>query len=167
MDQRQMTVAELKAWLRAWVVTTTGLPEEEIADDKPMEAFGLSSRDVVVLSGELENLLQVQLDATIAYEYPSIAALSRRLIEGPSKESKKIERPEFTKISATPGTHDIAIIGMAARYPKAPNLKEMWELLVTGRDGITELPEGRWSEYSGDDVMSAKMASVPTVGGYL
>ena len=86
-----MTVAELKAWLRAWVATATGLPEGEISDDKPMETFGLSSRDVVILSGELENLLDVQLDATIAYEFPSIAALSLRLIEGPSRQPKRLE----------------------------------------------------------------------------
>ncbi|WJZ03861.1 polyketide synthase Pks13 [Corynebacterium freiburgense] len=167
MDRRQMTVAELKAWLRAWVVTATGLPEEEITDDKPMESFGLSSRDVVILSGELENLLDVQLDATIAYEYPTIAGLSQRLIEGPSHKPKKAVRRDFTVISDSPGTHDIAIVGMAARYPKALNLNEMWELLISGRDGISELPAGRWSEYAANDVMTAKMSSVSTLGGYL
>lgn len=162
-----MTVAELKAWLRAWVATATGLPEGEISDDKPMETFGLSSRDVVILSGELENLLDVQLDATIAYEFPSIAALSLRLIEGPSRQPKRLESPQFTVVSDSPGTHDIAIVGMAARYPKALNIEEFWELLVTGRDAMSELPEGRWSEYAADDIMVAKMAAVPTTGGYL
>ena len=83
-----MTTDELRAWLRAWVVSTTGLPEEDITDDKPMETFGLSSRDVVVLSGELENLLHVQLDATIAYEYPTIGALAKRLIDGPATSAR-------------------------------------------------------------------------------
>lgn len=87
MDSRQgaknaMTTEQLRAWLRDWVIATTGLPAEEITDDKPMQSFGLSSRDVVLLSGELENLLGVQLDATIAYEYPTITALSKRLVEG-------------------------------------------------------------------------------------
>ena len=34
-----MTTDELRAWLRAWVVSTTGLPEEDVTDDKPMETF--------------------------------------------------------------------------------------------------------------------------------
>ena len=69
-----MTVEQLREWLRQWVIKTTGLPAEEITDDKPMQSFGLSSRDVVILSGELENLLDKQLDATIAYQYPTIQA---------------------------------------------------------------------------------------------
>ena len=50
-----MTVEELRGWLRTWVAQTTGLSAEEITDTKPLENFGLSSRDAVVLSGELEN----------------------------------------------------------------------------------------------------------------
>ncbi|MDO5076732.1 polyketide synthase Pks13 [Corynebacterium sp.] len=167
MDQRQMTVSELKAWLRAWIVSATGLPEDEITEDKSMENFGLSSRDVVILSGELENLLDVQLDATIAYEYPSIAALSQRLIHGPSDQPKKVERPQFTLVSDSPGTHDIAIVGMAARYPKAHTIAEFWDLIISGRDAMSELPEGRWSEYATDDVMMAKMAATQTISGYI
>ncbi|MBI9001217.1 alpha/beta fold hydrolase [Corynebacterium sp. CCM 8864] len=165
-----MTTAELRTWLRDWVVRTTGLPEEEITDDKPMETFGLSSRDVVVLSGELENLVGTQLDATVAYEFPTIGALARRVIEGPVavKRSPRAQAGVRTaSTNGTPGSHDIAIIGMAARYPGADNLDEMWDLLVSGRDGVGDLPIGRWSEYSGDDVMARKLAEVNTTGGYL
>ena len=77
-----MTVEQLREWLRQWVIKTTGLPAEEITDDKPMQSFGLSSRDVVILSGELENLLDKQLDATIAYQYPTIQALAQQLLAG-------------------------------------------------------------------------------------
>lgn len=75
-----MTVEELRVWLRNWVVETTGVEPEEVTDTKPLENFGLSSRDAVVLSGELENLLGTHLDATVAYEYPTIAQLADRLI---------------------------------------------------------------------------------------
>ena len=57
-----MTVEELRGWLRTWVAQTTGLSAEEITDTKPLENFGLSSRDAVVLSGELENLLGIKLE---------------------------------------------------------------------------------------------------------
>jgi len=77
-----MTVEQLRGWLRDWVVQVSGLSPEEITDTKPMENFGLSPRDAVILSGELENLLGVQLDATIAYEYPTIQALAQRLVDG-------------------------------------------------------------------------------------
>nr|WP_314940428.1 polyketide synthase Pks13 [Corynebacterium durum] len=165
-----MTTDELRAWLRAWVVSTTGLPEEDITDDKPMETFGLSSRDVVVLSGELENLLHVQLDATIAYEYPTIGALAKRLIDGPATSARATAQARTSRVGSdvdTPDVHDIAIVGMAGRYPGANNISEMWDQLVAGRDGLSDLPIGRWSEYSGDEVMRTRIANTNTVGGYL
>lgn len=167
-DAQKMTVEQLRGWLRDWVIATTGLPAEEITDDKPMQSFGLSSRDVVILSGELENLLGVQLDATVAYEYPTIAALAKRLVEGKPERTKKTGAPTYANITAgTPGSRDIAIVGMAARYPGANNIDEMWKLLVEGRDGLGPLPIGRWSEYAEDEVVSQKMAEVNLDGGYL
>nr|WP_051645584.1 type I polyketide synthase [Corynebacterium vitaeruminis] len=163
-----MTVDELRTWLRDWVIKTTGLPAEEITDDKPMQSFGLSSRDVVILSGELENLLGTQLDATIAYEYPTIAALSKRLVEGESVS--RVSTPTAfnpTALTQSPGTHDIAVVGMAAKYPGANDVDEMWSMLVEGRDGVGPLPIGRWSEYAGDEVMQKRMAEQNLTGGYL
>ena len=164
-----MTVEQLRGWLRDWVVQVSGLSPEEITDTKPMENFGLSSRDAVILSGELENLLGVQLDATIAYEYPTIQALAQRLVDGePASRQRTRPRARHSGGSTqTPGTHDIAIIGMGGRFPGADTLEEYWSMLVEGRDGTGELPIGRWSEYSGEEVMSAKMAEQPLTGGYL
>ena len=163
-----MTTEQLQEWLRNWVIAATGLPAEEITDDQPMQAFGLSSRDVVLLSGELENLLDTQLDATIAYEYPTIAALAKRLVEGePAPRLAAGSAPALRSVSATPGTHDVAIVGIAAKYPGAENVEQMWNLLVEGRDAITEPPLGRWSEYAADEVMSKRMAEQQLLGGYL
>ena len=44
---RTLTVAEMKVWLRDWIANATGQPVEAISDDRPMEEFGLASRDVV------------------------------------------------------------------------------------------------------------------------
>nr|ALD83703.1 tAT polyketide synthase [Sorangium cellulosum] len=38
----------------------------------------------------------------------------------------------------------IAIIGVAGRYPMAEDLEELWDALRSGKDCITEIPEGRW-----------------------
>ena len=40
---------------------------------------------------------------------------------------------------------DIAVIGMAGRYPGASDLDAFWRLLAEGRDGVTEVPASRWS----------------------
>lgn len=39
---------------------------------------------------------------------------------------------------------DIAIIGLAGRYPQADNLQEFWNNLANGKDCITEIPADRW-----------------------
>jgi len=38
----------------------------------------------------------------------------------------------------------IAIIGLAGRYPQAPDLDTFWQNLTEGRDCITEIPADRW-----------------------
>ena len=61
MADTEMTVAQLREWLRNWIADATGQPASQISDDRPMEEFGLSSRDAVALSGEIEDLLGVTL----------------------------------------------------------------------------------------------------------
>ena len=41
-------------------------------------------------------------------------------------------------------TAPIAIVGAAARLPGAPDLEAYWDLLVNGRDAVTEIPDQRW-----------------------
>ncbi|WP_339184543.1 SDR family NAD(P)-dependent oxidoreductase [Paenibacillus sp. FSL R5-0701] len=41
---------------------------------------------------------------------------------------------------------DIAIIGVAGRYPGARNIHEFWENLRSGTDSITEIPSERWDQ---------------------
>jgi polyketide synthase PksN len=41
-------------------------------------------------------------------------------------------------------TQDIAIVGMAGRYPKAKNLRELWDNLARGRDCIEQMPADRY-----------------------
>ena len=43
------------------------------------------------------------------------------------------------------GALDIAIIGLAGRYPGARTIAEFWENLRDGKDCITEIPEERWN----------------------
>ena len=40
--------------------------------------------------------------------------------------------------------NEIAIVGMSARFPGAPNLGEYWRLLVDGIDAISGVPRSRW-----------------------
>lgn len=41
-------------------------------------------------------------------------------------------------------THPIAIVGLAGRYPKAPDLDTLWKNLTDGLDAVTEAKGERW-----------------------
>ena len=40
----------------------------------------------------------------------------------------------------------VAIVGAAVRFPGAANLDAYWDLLIRGRNAVTEIPEGRWAK---------------------
>lgn len=164
---KSMGVSELRTWLRTWVAKTTGQPIDSVTDNTPMERFGLSSRDAVILSGELENLLGQQLDATIAYEYPTIAALAERLAFGAPAQEASENTYRRSGAGDTPGDRDVAVVGMSGRFPGAANIDEYWKLLAEGRSVTGKRPLGRWAEYASDPVMREKMEIVPTDGGFL
>ncbi|MEJ6549756.1 polyketide synthase Pks13 [Corynebacterium sp. USCH3] len=160
----------MRAWLRDWVQSTTGLDAADITDDRPMEEFGLSSRDVVVLSGELERLTGVSLDATVAYEYNTVAALAAFVLAGGTRAARGVAGASRTPRQdggLTPEDRQIAVVGMAGRYPGADDVDAMWRMFEQGRSGVGELPEGRWSEYGDDPEMSRRMSEAILTGGYL
>ncbi len=39
---------------------------------------------------------------------------------------------------------DIAIVGIDCRFPQAPDADTLWQLLLDGEDGVTEVPADRW-----------------------
>jgi len=51
-----------------------------------------------------------------------------------------------TQRNGAPAPRDIAIVGMAGRYPKARNLSELWDNLLGGVDCVDEIPEARLAE---------------------
>lgn len=170
-DQRPRNVQELRTWLREWVATTTEVPVAEIGDDQQLQEFGLSSRDVVVLSGDLQRMTGVTLDATVAYEHNTIAALADYLSNAEQIEAQGLSNRSainaHSGAALSPGQRDIAIVGMAGSYPGADNADEMWDMLIGYRDGIGEPPADRWSEWADDADMSQRIAAAQLRGGYL
>ncbi len=164
----EMTVAELRAWLRNWIAQATGQPAENISDDRPMEELGLASRDAIALSGDIEDLTGVMLTATVAYQHPTIASLAKRIIEGEPEAPAESADDSFYTAAPVGDTHDIAIVGLATRFPGAGTTpEETWEFLINGGDAITDLPEGRWQEFTSDPQVAELVAKSNSRGGYL
>lgn len=163
-----LTVSELREWLREWVSDTTGLPVEQVSDDRPLEEFGLSSRDAVAMSGDIEDKTGVILTATVAYQHPTIASLAKRIIEG-DPDAGLEEDDDSERYNRVRGAEDdIAIVGVATRFPKAGHTPEStWDLLINGRDGISDLPEDRWTEFKAEPRIAKVLADANLHGGYL
>ncbi|NOX55089.1 MAG: polyketide synthase, partial [Planctomycetes bacterium] len=45
----------------------------------------------------------------------------------------------------TATSEPIAIVGLGCIFPKAPSADAFWELLVSGRSGLSEVPSDRWN----------------------
>src|SRR6201984_3472090 len=77
-----ITVAEMRSWLRNWVANATGQTPDAIDETSPMVELGLSSRDAVAMAADIEDLTGVTLSATVAFQHPTIESLATRIIEG-------------------------------------------------------------------------------------
>jgi len=54
-----MTVAEMRAWLRNWVGNATGQSPDSVNETAPLVELGLSSRDAVAMASDIEDLTGV------------------------------------------------------------------------------------------------------------
>ncbi|WP_206342214.1 type I polyketide synthase [Streptomyces ureilyticus] len=57
----------------------------------------------------------------------------------------------------------VAIVGMAGRFPQAPDLDAFWELLITGGDAVGSVPRERWDP---EEVLDPTR-EIQAVGGFL
>lgn len=86
-------------------------------------------------------------------------------VPAPAPGTRATGRPAAPAREAEPG--DIAIVGIAGRYPKAADVAEFWENLKAGRDCVTEVPESRWPRdtFRGEHTPSGR--PVAPWGGFL
>ncbi len=66
----------LEDWLVTKVAALVGLPEAEIDPTAPLQSFGVTSLMAVELAADHEDLTGLTVDATIAWEYPTIEKLA-------------------------------------------------------------------------------------------
>ncbi|MEE2577549.1 beta-ketoacyl synthase N-terminal-like domain-containing protein, partial [Pseudomonas aeruginosa] len=71
--------------------------------------------------------------------------------------------------SASAGTQngDIAIVGMAGRYPDAKNLREFWTNLKNGENSVTDVPRSRWDTRKYEHLRSPSGKPISKWGGFI
>nr|WP_298163868.1 type I polyketide synthase [uncultured Pseudomonas sp.] len=130
-SQRQWE-AQLAVLVKAYMPEGTS-PER----DQPFQSMGLDSKQAVSIVGELEDLYGRSLNATLLFDYPSIAALAAYLAGVDSQAGLAESRPVAT-------AEPLAIVGMACRFPGAQDLDGFWRLLLGKENAIQEIPAARW-----------------------
>lgn len=159
-----MNTREIQDWLITHIAELVNIPPDTIDIRESFTNYGLSSRDVVTLSGDLEDLLGRRLSPTLAYEYPCILILSHYLAGHTENNKSASPGNSLTDTSAEP----IAIIGIGCRFPGAKDPESFWQLLRDGVDAISEIPADRWPKqefYHPDPSVPGKAISY--WGGFL
>ncbi|MBO0879282.1 MAG: acyltransferase domain-containing protein, partial [Mycobacterium sp.] len=164
----RMTVAEVRQWLRNWVASATGQSPDAIDEAAPMVELGLASRDAVAMAADIEDRTGVTVSIAAAFEHPTIEALATWIVEGdPESGTADTDDTDWTR-SGPVERVDIAVVGLSTRLPGDMNTpEETWQALLEGRDAITDLPEGRWSEFMEEPRIAERVAKARTRGGYL
>src|SRR5258708_5655047 len=154
-------------YLREQFSSLLKLPAQKIDPYAALEKYGIDSILAMRLTNHLEKTFG-SLSKTLFFEYQTIDALAGYFVTahaailcdavGLSAEEppRHPERGEGSRASISPAPtrrtrarhvgprgsdrKEIAIVGLAGRYPQAQTLQDFWRNLRDGPDRITELP---------------------------
>src|SRR6187200_2809340 len=125
-----MTVAEMREWLRNWIANATGQSADAIDESAAMVELGLSSRDAVAMASDIEDLTGVTLTATVAFRHPTIESLATVIVEGEPEVDHDVDDIDWSRDHDV-DVDDIAIVGLATRFPGDMNTPdETWQALL-------------------------------------
>jgi acyl carrier protein len=137
-------VDRLRRVLSEQLAELSGVPAAAIDPERPVQEYGLSSRDALVLAGYLENLLGRALPPTLVWEHPTVNGLARALAAGgtgtpatpgtgaataqPTAPARPGEAPAprpgavtGPRPAAPPSGEGIAVVGLGCRLPGGPS----------------------------------------------
>jgi acyl transferase domain-containing protein/acyl-CoA synthetase (AMP-forming)/AMP-acid ligase II len=130
---------------RVWSQVLQRPPEQLPIDQFFMTLGGTSLKAVQILS-----LLEKEFSTGLTHEFLlqcfTIGEMAN-YIEHHLSRPKPAQTPADVvgKTSLAKDDEDIAIIGMACRFPGANSPEAFWANLISGHDSITEVPVDRWN----------------------
>jgi phthiocerol/phenolphthiocerol synthesis type-I polyketide synthase B len=157
--------AELRHWLVDYLVTNIGCSPEEIDFDASLNDLGVGSRDSVVLSGELSELLGRPVSPIEFWQHPTINDLAR-FLTGAEPDSADEAMVGLDRISMD---EPIAVVGVGCRFPGEINgADSLWQFLSDGRSSVTEVPPDRWAPfYDASPEAAAALSRTARFGSFL
>ncbi len=138
-EGRQATLLEFVCGQVAGVLGYSGA--SAIDPSRTFKELGFDSLLAVELRNRLSRMAELQLPATLVFDYPTAEELSGHLIDLLVDERSVEPAP---KAAATFTEEPLAIVGMSCRYPGGVDSpEELWELLARDGDAISEFPSDR------------------------
>src|SRR5262245_8445638 len=88
--------AAIQEWLTTQIADSADIDRADVDVREPFASYGLSSIAAVSLTADLEDWLQIRLDPTLAWDYPTIDSLARYLADEIGRESEAEQPLEQT-----------------------------------------------------------------------
>ncbi|WP_376743865.1 SDR family NAD(P)-dependent oxidoreductase [Ensifer canadensis] len=146
------------------------LPVEELDAHTPWSNFGFDSINLNEFAAEIGRAFPaIPIGADLFLSCATLAELVEMLARHkpiPDTRARPLELPaqpkhvnaapariiDSAKVEAESDTLEIAIIGIAGRFPAAADLSEFWKNLIDDREAVTSIPPDRWrwQDYAGD-----------------
>lgn len=132
--------------IRIWAKTLS-IPESDISINDNFFELGGNSLLTTKLASRINKLFDKDIQVTMVFDYPTIKAMSNFITKDNNLNDKKIsikskDLSTFNIKNKEPNNNDIAIIGMAARFPGADSVNEFWQNLIKGIESITFFGKG-------------------------
>src|SRR6478752_5319496 len=155
----------IRNWLTDYLVTNIGCSPDDVDVDASMNDLGVGSRDAVVLSGELSEVLGRTVSPVEFWQHPTIDALARFLSGSePDADAEPVLDPTLGSLN-----EPIAVVGLGCRLPGAVAGPEaLWQLLSEGRSTVATVPPDRWAPFEdGSAETAGTLARTTRWGSFL
>ena len=158
---------EIRAWLIDRVAAVCAVRRQDVDPAQSFSRYGMDSLGAVTLTADLEDWLGRPMPVTLAYDYPTVAALIRFLSPAGQPAGSVRLQPDRDVRRSDTRRDPIAIVGMACRFPRADTPEAFWELLRQGVDAVSEWPADRRALEVGSESLASSGDARTRWGGFV
>ena len=72
---------DLVRFLREEIIQRTGVNDADLRNDELLSALGLSSLEVVLISGAIEDRFDIEVEPTLMFEYRTIEDIAAKIAD--------------------------------------------------------------------------------------
>jgi amino acid adenylation domain-containing protein len=153
------------------------LHQKKVGLDDNFFELGGTSLDIIRLRGKLRDFFQRDVPAVTILANPTVRFLAKYFNNNEADKDSpyppgKLDHPaqdigndnKFKETGKKQDRSQVAVIGMAGRFPGAENIETFWDNLINGRESISHFSSQELEEVGIDPELSKKPDYVKTKG---